>query len=105
MENIEFTENDWKFFRNRITDWQESYMDRLCKEYMALLSGEERPSEKFWRLEKRMKKDRRNAGVKLVMSRSNLVYNVASLLKEGAIACEDLEEFSDKLKETVNKLR
>lgn len=35
------------------------------------------------------------------MSRSNLIYNVISLINEGAINYEDLEEFSDELKETV----
>lgn len=35
------------------------------------------------------------------MSRSNLIYNIISLMNEGAISIEDLEEFSDGLKETV----
>ena len=35
------------------------------------------------------------------MSRSNLIYNLISLLNEGAISFEDLEDFSDGLKETV----
>jgi len=35
------------------------------------------------------------------MSRSNLIYNVISLINEGAISFEDLEEFSDELKETI----
>ena len=36
------------------------------------------------------------------MSRSYLIYNIISLINEGAISCEYLEEFSDDLKETVN---
>lgn len=35
------------------------------------------------------------------MSQSNLIYNIISLINEGAIRFEDLEEFSDQLKETV----
>lgn len=35
------------------------------------------------------------------MSRSNLIYNIISLINEGAISYGDLEEFSDELKETV----
>ena len=35
------------------------------------------------------------------MSRSNLIYNSISLINEGAISFEDLEDFSDGLKETI----
>lgn len=35
------------------------------------------------------------------MSRSNCIYNITSLLNEGAITMEDLEEFSDELKERI----
>jgi len=99
-----FTERDWKLFRNKIADWQEAYMDRLGKEYTVLLSEDANPSEKFWRLEKRIKEDRKKAGVRVEMSRSNLIYNIISLINEGAICFEDLEEFSDELKETVRHL-
>jgi len=96
-----FTEKDWKLFRNKIADWQESYMDRLGKEYIELLSEDVNPSDKFWSLDKKIKKDRKKAGVRVEMSRSNLIYNVISLINEGAISFEDLEEFSDELKETI----
>lgn len=35
------------------------------------------------------------------MSRSNQFYIMLSLLNEGAITMEDLEEFSDELKDTL----
>jgi rhodanese-related sulfurtransferase len=34
----EFHESDWKLFRKKIVDWQEDPMDKLYKEYIALLS-------------------------------------------------------------------
>lgn len=101
MQEREFTERDWKLFRNKVADWQESYMDRLNKEYIELLSEDANPSEKFWRLEKRIKQDRKKAGVQLEMSRSNLIHNIISLINEGAIGFDDLEEFSDELRATV----
>ena len=76
-------------------------MDRINKEYIELLSEDVNPSDKFWRLEKRIKEDRKKTGVRVEMSRSNLIYNIISLINEGAISYEDLEEFSDELKETV----
>lgn len=101
MQEQRFTEKDWKLFRSKIADWQESFMDRLNREYIAILSEDANPSDKFWKLDKRIKEDRKKAGVQVRMSRSNLIYNIISLLNEGAISFEDLEDFSDGLKETV----
>ncbi len=50
VEIQEFTEKDWKLFRSKIVGWQEAYMDRLNKEYIELLSTDDNPSEKFWKL-------------------------------------------------------
>lgn len=101
MQERGFTEKDWKLFRSKIADWQEAYMDRLGKEYIELLSENGNPSDKFWSLEERIKKDKKKTGVRAEMSRSNLVDNIISLMNEGAIRFEDIEEFSDQLKETV----
>ena len=101
MQEQRFTEKDWKLFRSKIADWQESYMNRLNREYIAILSEDASPSDKFWKLDKRIKEDKKNAGVQLRMSRTNLIYNIISLLNEGAISFGDLEDFSDGLKETV----
>ncbi len=102
MKEQRFTKWDWTLFKNKIPDWQESYIDRLNKEYIELLSEDTNPSEKFWRLDKRIKEDRKKTGVQLEMSRSKLINNIISLINDGAISYEDLEEFSDELKETVS---
>lgn len=100
MEEI-YTEQDWKLFRSRIARWQEAYMERLVAEYTALLTGEGRASDKFWELEKRLRGDREKAGVCVDMRRSKLVWNLIELMQEGAIASEDLEGFSDRVRQTV----
>ena len=101
MSEYGFTKKDWALFREKIADWQEDYMDKLNKEYIDLLTGDGRPSEKFWALEERIRNDKKDTGVQLRMSRSNCIYNIVSLLNEGAITMEDLEGFSDELKERV----
>lgn len=68
---------------------------------MAILSGDENASEKFWKLEKRIKEDKKDCGVQCEMSRSNQFYIMLELLNEGAISMDDLDEFSDDLKETI----
>ncbi len=52
-------------------------------------------------LEKRIRQDKKACGVQCEMSRSDQFYNMLSLLNEGAITLNDLEEFSDDLKETM----
>ena len=92
-----FSEKDWKLFRNKISDWQEAYMEKLNKEYIVLLSGEGNASDKFWKLEKRIREDKKDCGVQCEMSRSNQFYIMLSLLNEGAITFDDLEVFIDDL--------
>lgn len=77
-------------------------MDRLNREYVELLSGDGNPSEKFWKLDKRIKEDRRRPGVQLRLSRSDFIYDIAALINDGAISFEDLVDFSDELRETVD---
>lgn len=100
LQERQFTEKDWKLFRNKIAEWQEAYMERLNKEYIELLSEDANASDKFWSLDKKIKEDKKT-GVRIEMSRSNLIYNIIALINEGAISFEDLEEFSDQLKETI----
>lgn len=96
-----FPKSDWRLFRTKLAGWQESYMDRLNKEYIELLSGDGEPSEKFWELAKRIRVDKQKPGVKLQLSRTDFFYLVISLINDGVIGFEDLEDFSDELKDAV----
>lgn len=58
-----FTEKDWKLFRSKIAGWQEAYMNRLNKEYIELLSKDANPSDKFWNLVERIKKDKKKTAL------------------------------------------
>ena len=40
MEIYEPSNADWKLFRERLPEWQENYMARLCDEYAAILTGQ-----------------------------------------------------------------
>ena len=102
MQEQRFTKRDWALFRGKIGSWQEAYMGRLCDEYIELLSGDGDPSEKFWQLDKRIRSDKRNPGVQLEMTRTNFIYNIIALINNDVISIEDLEDFSDELKGTVN---
>ena len=94
-------ESDWKLFRNRLPDWQEAYMERLNNEYIALLSAPGPASEKFWRLEKRLREDESGVGVVAQMSRSYMERNIMNLLSDGVITLDDLNGFSEDLREKM----
>ena len=48
---------DWKLFQEKLPQWQEQYMGRLLEEYIELLNSSGNPSDRFWKLEKRIKDD------------------------------------------------
>ncbi len=101
MEQI-VTTSDWKMFKERLPGWQEKFMCELVKQYSKMLNDKTlSPPDKFWGLEKRLKKDKRLTGVSCEMSKSDVVWNLISLYREGAITIEDLDGFSDKLVERV----
>ena len=94
-------ESDWRLFRSRLPIWQEAYMERLNREYIALLSGTGPASEKFWELEKRVREDKRRGGVVMRMSRSNMELDLLSLLSDGVISTAELDGFSEELREKL----
>ena len=101
MEKNGYTEVDWKLFRARIGGWQDSYMEKLIQEYEDILRGEGTPSDKYWNLEQRIREDKRSSGVQVEMRRSRLRFNLLLLLNDGVISLDDLNEFSDELKESI----
>ena len=101
---MEVSKNDWKLFRTRIGDWQEAHMERLVKEYVDLLDGAENASDKFWKLEERIKKDKKHPGVMLELSKGNMIFDIVALINSGVITTDDLADFSDELKESVDFL-
>ena len=101
---MEVSKSDWKLFRERVVDWQEAYMERLVKEYMDLLDGAENASDKLWKLEERIKKDKKHPGVMLELSKGNMIFDIVALVKSDVIITADLADFSDELKESVDLL-
>ena len=100
-----FNEKDWKLFRKKVVDWQENYIENLNGEYIDLLSGDGYASDKFWELDKRIKRDKKKAGVLITdMSRSNMMFIILQLLNEKVITLGDLTDFSDGLKEHLEFL-
>jgi hypothetical protein len=49
---MEVSDYDWRLYRSLLPKWQERYMAKLNKEYIALLSENNNPSTNFWKLKK-----------------------------------------------------
>lgn len=98
---VQVNEADWKLFRKMLPDWQEAHMNKLNQEYAAILAGSGTAADKFWELEKRINSDKEHVGVVARMSRSNMYHNILGLLTDGTITIDDLEGFSDDLRERV----
>ena len=97
-------EKDWKLFREKLPEWQETYMERLIKGYAELLNGEEATSEKFWALDKRIRADRQSLGVRVdEVTRSKLQNILTGLIIENVISEDDLQDFSEELRESTHQ--
>lgn len=98
---IEISKSDWKLFRERVPDWQEHYMEQLVKEYIKLLSAPGNASDHFWELEKRIKKDKKQPGVIIEMTKSNAIWDIAMFVRDKVITMDELEGFSEDLIDAV----
>ena len=94
-------ESDWKFFKKLLPEWQERFMGKLLGEYSTMIAGQGLASDRFWRLQKRLQKDVRKVGVCAEMRRSVMDMNLRSLLLEGAISKDDLDGFSEELRQSL----
>lgn len=102
---MEISKKDWKLFREKLAGWQENYMDQLTKDYIALLSADDRnASDKFWEIEKWIKKDKKHPGVIMEMSKSEAIWNIVYLIRLNVITYDDLDDFSDDLRQVVKEI-
>ena len=100
----EITKSDWKLFRERVSIWQEHYIERLIQEYVQLLNAPGQASDHFWELDERIRKDRKHPGVVIQLRKSDAVWDIAYLVNEGVINMDELNGFSDDLIEAVKRI-
>lgn len=97
----QISKSDWKLFKERVGVWQERYMEGLLRQYAELIDSPALASERFWELEKRIKKDRRHIGVLIDLKKTEVVWDIAMYIKEEIITMKDLDGFSEELVEAV----
>ena len=104
MQNNWESKRDWILFRERIAGWQEAYIGRLNREYIELLSRDGPEAEKFRELDRRLHRDKNRVGVQTEMRSSGLLADLCRLINEGAIVYDDLDGFSEELRENVIRI-
>jgi len=76
-------------------------MEQLTKEYISLLSSNEKASNRFWELEKRIKQDKKHPGVLIEIRRSTAIWDIAYFVRDEVITMDDLQGFSEDLIDAV----
>lgn len=102
---MDISKKDWKLFREKLSGWQEKYMEGLVKTYVNFLNDDTKPaSDKFWELEKRIKEDKRHPGVIMEMRKSEAIWDIVRLTRLKVITYDDLSEFSGELQQEVKSI-
>lgn len=98
-------EKDWTLFKKKLGGWQEAYMDKLVEEDKSILNSDALSSDKYWALRKKIYEDYKSPGVLARdVSQSNMFIILLGLLRDEAITMDDLDGFSDELKEDLQQL-
>ena len=102
---MDISKKDWKLFREKLSDWQEKYMEGLIKECVNFLNDDKKPaSDQFWELEKRIKEDKHQPGVIMEMRKSEAIWDIVRLTRLKVIIYDDLSEFSGDLQQEVKSI-
>lgn len=94
-------ERDWRLYKERIADWQERHIGNLLEEYRKIIDSDLENSEKFWEIYDRIRDDKRSEGVMCERKRANMIEVIEALMIQGIIKPEDLDGFSEELKNEV----
>ena len=76
-------------------------MEQLTKEYIELLSSPGNASDHFWKLEKRIKQDKKHPGVLIELRKSTAIWDIAMYVRDEVITMDELEGFSEDLIDAV----
>ena len=95
--------SDWKVFRRRVPEWRERYLRLRNEELAGLLRNEAHtPTERFWQAKERMAEEARVLRACLDgHSKRKVAWYLSLMYGYGMIGADDLDEFSDGLREAV----
>ena len=100
---MDISTSDWKAFRRRVPEWRERYLRLRNEELVGLLRDEGlTPTERFWRVEERVAEEARVLRACLDgHSKRKVAWYLSLMYSHGMIDGEDLDAFSEGLREAV----
>lgn len=101
------TKQDWKTFQASLPDFRERYLAERNKTFIAILNDDKRtPTEQFWDAYDAMKKqDKILRDCLDGYSKSDMDLHILLMLRHGLMKEDDLNAFSDELREWVHQIR
>jgi len=101
------SKGDWKLFQESLSEYRESYLAERNKTFIAILNDEKRtPTEQFWDTYNAMKKQEKILRDCLDgFSKSDMTIRILLMLRYGLMKEEDLDAYSDELREWVLNAR
>ncbi len=97
-------ESDWKVYSKRVSEWRDRYLAEKNRQIMAVLSDAGKtPTDQFWDAKEMMENEARILEDCLGhYSRSNMLFSLMSMFHHGLVREEDLQEFSDQLRQRIS---
>lgn len=98
MYKYELKESDWKVFKKKIPEWQNNHYSNLNKKYIGILQDDSlNEADRYWKLDKEIKEDKKKPGVYIDYRRSKMEDDIIELLLYKVIDINNLEGFSEEL--------
>ena len=96
-------ESDWKQYREMIPNLRERYLEEKNQALANMLTSQDQtPTERFWATFEQVGKEKKILQDCLDHhSRSNMVMSMMLMLRHGMLKKEDLDVFSDELRNTL----
>lgn len=66
-----------------------------------MLNGSGNASDRFWELEKRIRRDKKSPGVQIELRKSEAIWDIAAFVGHGIITMDELNGFSEDLIDAV----
>lgn len=99
----EITKADWKLFAEKLSLWQERYMEHLLQEYAAIIAKTDVASSRFWELIEKIDADKKNPGVQLTLRKSEMMVDLLYMIRHDVITLEDLDAFSESVVRDIKR--
>ena len=94
-------ESDWKRYSSMVDEMRDRYLEKKNEALVAELKNPAKtPTERFWKTYEKIKREERMLEECLgYHARSKMFMQMAMMIRYGMLKKEDLEGFSDELKE------